>query len=175
MFNLYMFQVITFIESVQITEADNEKEPEIQIGAPTDVKHVAHIGCDGPSSNAPSWMNEFQGSSDAGSSDLKGGTKVICHLVLGGESSDRRGKSKKKKQGSSNSISTPDREPKPRKNKSSASDNESSRARRTKNSSMGSESPAQDPRAKKDRNKKRASNNDEDPKGNEMRLKENVS
>lgn len=51
-----MFQVITFIESVQITEADNEKEPEIQIGAPTDVKHVAHIGCDGPSSNAPSWV-----------------------------------------------------------------------------------------------------------------------
>ncbi|KAL7619032.1 hypothetical protein Lser_V15G02863 [Lactuca serriola] len=148
----------------EIFEADNEKEPEIQIGAPTDVKHVAHIGCDGPSSNAPSWMNEFQGSSDAGSSDLKGA-----------ESSDRRGKSKKKKQGSSNSISTPDREPKPRKNKSSASDNESSRARRTKNSSMGSESPAQDPRAKKDRNKKRASNNDEDPKGNEMRLKENVS
>ncbi|CAI9268840.1 unnamed protein product [Lactuca saligna] len=148
----------------EIFEADNEKEPEIQIGAPTDVKHVAHIGCDGPSSNAPSWMNEFQGSSDAGSSDLKGA-----------ESSDRRGKSKKKKQGSSNSISTPDREAKPRKNKSSASDNESSRARRTKNSSMGSESPAQDPRAKKDRNKKRASNNDEDPKGNEMRLKENVS
>ena len=38
------------------TEADNVKEPEIQIGAPTDVKHVAHIGCDGPSSNAPSWV-----------------------------------------------------------------------------------------------------------------------
>uniref|UniRef100_A0A2N9G289 CRIB domain-containing protein n=1 Tax=Fagus sylvatica TaxID=28930 RepID=A0A2N9G289_FAGSY len=33
---------------------DNEKEPEMQIGFPTDVKHVAHIGWDGPS------MNEFK-------------------------------------------------------------------------------------------------------------------
>ncbi|XWS47003.1 hypothetical protein CRYUN_Cryun14cG0116500 [Craigia yunnanensis] len=40
---------------------DNEKEPEMQIGLPTDVKHVAHIGWDGPSVNsAPSWMNEFK-------------------------------------------------------------------------------------------------------------------
>ncbi|KAG6764575.1 hypothetical protein POTOM_032049 [Populus tomentosa] len=38
----------------------DEKEREMQIGFPTDVKHVAHIGCDGPSAtNAPSWMNEF--------------------------------------------------------------------------------------------------------------------
>ncbi|KDP26504.1 hypothetical protein JCGZ_17662 [Jatropha curcas] len=40
---------------------DNEKEPEMQIGYPTDVKHVAHIGWDGPSVNSPSWMNEFKG------------------------------------------------------------------------------------------------------------------
>jgi len=42
------------------------KEPEMQIGFPTDVKHVAHIGWDGPGSNnnnsnnnaggAPSWV-----------------------------------------------------------------------------------------------------------------------
>ena len=36
--------------------ADNEKEQEIQIGYPTDVKHVAHIGWDGPSVNSPSWV-----------------------------------------------------------------------------------------------------------------------
>ncbi|KAL2473380.1 CRIB domain-containing protein RIC10-like [Forsythia ovata] len=36
------------------------KEPEIEIGLPTDVKHVAHIGWDGPSDTAPSWMNEFK-------------------------------------------------------------------------------------------------------------------
>ncbi|XP_060676141.1 CRIB domain-containing protein RIC6 [Ziziphus jujuba] len=39
---------------------DNEKEQEMQIGFPTDVKHVAHIGWDGPSVNSPSWMNEFK-------------------------------------------------------------------------------------------------------------------
>ncbi|KAF7804617.1 CRIB domain-containing protein RIC7-like [Senna tora] len=40
--------------------ADSEKEQEMQIGLPTDVKHVAHIGWDGPSVNTPSWMNEFK-------------------------------------------------------------------------------------------------------------------
>ncbi|KAK7355947.1 hypothetical protein VNO80_15212 [Phaseolus coccineus] len=39
---------------------EGEKEQEIQIGFPTDVKHVAHIGWDGPSVNSPSWMNEFK-------------------------------------------------------------------------------------------------------------------
>lgn len=28
----------------------------MQIGNPTDVKHVAHIGWDGPSVNTPSWV-----------------------------------------------------------------------------------------------------------------------
>lgn len=36
--------------------AEDEKEPEMQIGLPTDVKHVAHIGMDGPSANKPSWV-----------------------------------------------------------------------------------------------------------------------
>jgi len=48
------------------------KEPEMQIGFPTDVKHVAHIGWDGPGSNnnnnnnnnnaggAPSWVSRQQ-------------------------------------------------------------------------------------------------------------------
>lgn len=34
------------------------KEEEIQIGLPTDVKHVAHIGLDGPSGSAPSWVRK---------------------------------------------------------------------------------------------------------------------
>ncbi|ONK79596.1 uncharacterized protein A4U43_C01F7980 [Asparagus officinalis] len=37
----------------------------MQIGLPTDVKHVAHIGFDGPSVSSPSWMGDFQ----AGSSE----------------------------------------------------------------------------------------------------------
>lgn len=36
----------------------------MEIGYPTDVKHVAHIGWDGPSGSAPSWMNEFNVASD---------------------------------------------------------------------------------------------------------------
>ena len=35
----------------------------MQIGFPTDVKHVAHIGWDGPTANSPSWViiyNLFQ-------------------------------------------------------------------------------------------------------------------
>ncbi|XP_058208076.1 CRIB domain-containing protein RIC7-like [Rhododendron vialii] len=40
---------------------DEEKEPEMQIGNPTDVKHVAHIGWDGQSSaDSPSWMEDFK-------------------------------------------------------------------------------------------------------------------
>ncbi|KAJ1416613.1 CRIB domain [Sesbania bispinosa] len=39
---------------------NSDKEPEIQIGHPTDVRHVAHIGWDGPSENSPSWMHEFK-------------------------------------------------------------------------------------------------------------------
>ncbi|KAL6992731.1 hypothetical protein U1Q18_010846 [Sarracenia purpurea var. burkii] len=40
------------------------KEREIEIGYPTDVKHVSHIGWDGPSGSGPSWMNEFKTASD---------------------------------------------------------------------------------------------------------------
>ncbi|XP_022146855.1 CRIB domain-containing protein RIC7-like [Momordica charantia] len=58
-----------------ISQIFDEKEPEMQIGLPTDVKHVAHIGWDGPSAggnqNTPSWMNEFKSSPRAqNSSDL---------------------------------------------------------------------------------------------------------
>lgn len=40
----------------------DEKEPEMEIGFPKDVKHVAHIGWDGPSASKPSWMNEYKSS-----------------------------------------------------------------------------------------------------------------
>jgi hypothetical protein len=37
-----------------------EKEQEIEIGNPTDVKHVAHIGWDGPTdNNNPSWVSLY--------------------------------------------------------------------------------------------------------------------
>ncbi|MQL74691.1 hypothetical protein Taro_007055 [Colocasia esculenta] len=43
-----------------ISQIFDPKEHEMQIGYPTDVKHVAHIGWDGPSVSNPSWMNEFR-------------------------------------------------------------------------------------------------------------------
>ncbi|ESW17869.1 hypothetical protein PHAVU_007G275500 [Phaseolus vulgaris] len=44
-----------------ISQIFDEKEEQFQIGLPTDVKHVAHIGSDDPQANAPSWMTEFKG------------------------------------------------------------------------------------------------------------------
>ncbi|KAJ0966113.1 hypothetical protein J5N97_027251 [Dioscorea zingiberensis] len=43
------------------------KEHEMEIGYPTDVRHVAHIGWDSGSVNGPSWMNEFRTTSDLSS------------------------------------------------------------------------------------------------------------
>jgi len=37
---------------------------EMEIGYPTDVRHVAHIGWDGPSVNGPSWMDELRPAPD---------------------------------------------------------------------------------------------------------------
>ncbi|PON42660.1 CRIB domain containing protein [Trema orientale] len=46
------------------------KEREMEIGYPTDVKHVAHIGWDGPSGSAPSWMSDFKTASDFSATSL---------------------------------------------------------------------------------------------------------
>ncbi|CAN6913953.1 hypothetical protein Bca52824_090585 [Brassica carinata] len=37
-----------------------EKERDMEIGYPTEVKHVAHVGCEGSSGSAPAWMSEFK-------------------------------------------------------------------------------------------------------------------
>ncbi|OAY79478.1 CRIB domain-containing protein RIC7, partial [Ananas comosus] len=43
----------------------------MEIGLPTDVKHVAHIGWDSPATGtAPAWMNEFKTTSDFSSTTL---------------------------------------------------------------------------------------------------------
>lgn len=41
-----------------------KEQRELEIGYPTDVKHVAHIGWDGQSDNAPSWMKEYKTTSN---------------------------------------------------------------------------------------------------------------
>uniref|UniRef100_A0A1J3IQP6 CRIB domain-containing protein RIC9 n=1 Tax=Noccaea caerulescens TaxID=107243 RepID=A0A1J3IQP6_NOCCA len=40
------------------------KEDEMEIGYPTDVRHVSHIGWDSSSSSAPSWLHEFKTSNN---------------------------------------------------------------------------------------------------------------
>ncbi|XP_042405890.1 CRIB domain-containing protein RIC7-like [Zingiber officinale] len=42
-----------------ISQMFDQKEPELQIGFPTDVKHVAHIGSDGPNTSDPGWMKDY--------------------------------------------------------------------------------------------------------------------
>ncbi|KAJ6819381.1 putative CRIB domain-containing protein RIC7 [Iris pallida] len=58
---------------------EGEKEQEMQIGFPTDVKHVAHIGWDGPAAvnNTPTWMNEFH-SAPLTTSFGQDGRDVVC-------------------------------------------------------------------------------------------------
>nr|GEV79099.1 hypothetical protein [Tanacetum cinerariifolium] len=134
-----------------IFDTDNEKEPEIQIGAPTDVKHVAHIGCDGPSTPAPSWMNEYQGGSESQSGET--GSKDAGSTA----SPNRPHKTKQGRRSSHGNDSPGNANHKPRKNKSSNTEsaaNESSRTRRLKNSILGSESPAPDTNVKKTRKKR---------------------
>ncbi|KAG8483237.1 hypothetical protein CXB51_022182 [Gossypium anomalum] len=53
-----------------------DKKPEMQIGPPTDVKHVAHIGMDGPSATKPSWMNEFTSAPKFSADALNGNLEV---------------------------------------------------------------------------------------------------
>ncbi|XP_019709625.2 uncharacterized protein [Elaeis guineensis] len=74
----------------QIFDAET-KEPEMQIGYPTDVKHVAHIGWDGPSVNGPNWMNEFRSSSVPFTAPADGGTPPkLPSEIRGAEDSPAR-------------------------------------------------------------------------------------
>uniref|UniRef100_A0A0D9VMF9 CRIB domain-containing protein n=1 Tax=Leersia perrieri TaxID=77586 RepID=A0A0D9VMF9_9ORYZ len=57
-----------------ISQIFDAKEPEMQIGNPTDVKHVAHIGWDNASVTAPSWMNEYKGGTGGGGEPEAGGS-----------------------------------------------------------------------------------------------------
>ncbi|KAF7144832.1 hypothetical protein RHSIM_Rhsim04G0176500 [Rhododendron simsii] len=126
-------------------ENHNEKEEEMQIGHPTDVKHVAHIGMDGPSANTPSWMNEYkpnsEGSSVPSNSEPKGkpATKKSSQGQLAMDITDdpsgapldsptRRHSSKSKQSrrhhSSGGSVGSPSRDPlgtgsKPRRHKNS--------------------------------------------------------
>ncbi|KAK4791823.1 hypothetical protein SAY86_032236 [Trapa natans] len=115
---------------------DNEKRQEIQIGNPTDVKHVAHIGWDGPSTNsAPAWMTEFKSSTGVGVSTAP------------------LGSSRSRKEDGTSSVSSKDI-PKSSKRQSSSGTTTSSvepttklkpeKSKQSRKSSKGSQSPARD-------------------------------
>ncbi|RZC50746.1 hypothetical protein C5167_019178 [Papaver somniferum] len=59
------------------------KDREMEIGFPTDVKHVAHIGWDNQSTNAPSWMNEFRTASEFSNTSLSLGDAKDINRVSG--------------------------------------------------------------------------------------------
>lgn len=54
-----------------ISEVLGWREREMEIGYPTDVKHVAHIGWDGPSVGGPTWMDELKPAPDFSSGPLR--------------------------------------------------------------------------------------------------------
>ncbi|CAL1397756.1 unnamed protein product [Linum trigynum] len=60
-----------------ITQIFVVKERELEIGFPTDVKHVAHIGWDGASGNPPSWMSEYKTAPEFSSSKPYGGANGV--------------------------------------------------------------------------------------------------
>ncbi|KAF8029626.1 hypothetical protein BT93_E2141 [Corymbia citriodora subsp. variegata] len=78
-----------------ITQIFVLKDREMEIGCPTDVKHVAHIGWDGPSGNGPSWMNEFRAapefSSSLSSTGKPGDSNSVGHRPWPPQDSEQAG------------------------------------------------------------------------------------
>ncbi|XP_027938268.1 CRIB domain-containing protein RIC7-like [Vigna unguiculata] len=108
-----------------ISQIFDEKEEQFQIGMPTDVKHVAHIGSDDPSANAPSWMTEF-----------KGGTKETSSVGNPNPEGEREKSSK-------NSKSRHNAVPKSRSNQSMEAENNAPRPKGTRRSQRSSDTASE--------------------------------
>ncbi|XP_074569468.1 CRIB domain-containing protein RIC6-like [Curcuma longa] len=99
-----------------ISQIFEQKEEEMQIGLPTDVKHVAHIGCDGPNSVDASWMKNYhsapislteaQGREDptTNTSDSRG--SEVLQEGTKGSSADEEGKDSTKPRRRHKSVET---------------------------------------------------------------------
>lgn len=70
-----IYKGFKYISSIFVVK----EQREIEIGYPTDVKHVAHIGWDGQSDNAPTWMKEYKTTTNfsAATVDELGGSSSI--------------------------------------------------------------------------------------------------
>ncbi|MCD7454716.1 hypothetical protein HAX54_025779 [Datura stramonium] len=108
------------------------KERELEIGCPTDVKHVAHIGWDGPSGSAPSWMNQFKKGPDFAAASIgNSGSSLTPWTSQGiGESNGRQSNSENYKDSPNNEVSL--KKPKRRKSKATSSPKSSSSSRAVK-------------------------------------------
>ncbi|KAK7268846.1 hypothetical protein RIF29_21555 [Crotalaria pallida] len=84
-------------------------DKDIQIGFPTDVKHLAHIGCDDSQTHKPSWMTEFKGPQNKGQEEPSSGSAKLPEdnngKVDGSRHHNRRSKH------SSTESNSPNREP----------------------------------------------------------------
>ncbi|KAM7259602.1 hypothetical protein ACFE04_015343 [Oxalis oulophora] len=142
-----------------ITQMFDEKEPEMEIGLPTDVKHVAHIGSEGPSATTPSWMKDFDSApevSNLNSGDVRIITAQETSQNLPPQPKATHKSRRKQAPASGSPCSSPTRKgsdgPKPsRRHRSSNSSMDSNaegssrRPRHPRNSEAGSESPSYDP------------------------------
>ncbi|KAM0985502.1 hypothetical protein ACFX13_012984 [Malus domestica] len=147
----------------------DEKNDDIQIGFPTDVKHVGHIGWDGPSTNStPSWMNEFKGASpevsspgqltvkELSSQDMHKTNLAAQELVQRNDIPRTRRHSTGESEGSPTKKSSDGSKKHSRRHRSKegpmdspsreSREGSSRHSRRSRNSNnLGSESPSQDP------------------------------
>ncbi|XP_039048762.1 CRIB domain-containing protein RIC5-like, partial [Hibiscus syriacus] len=116
---------------------EDDKEPEMQIGHPTDVKHVAHIGMDCPTVAKPSWfyISYLNVNLGAGSRDS-----------LASNGSEKPKKSRGKQSvGSSPSAGSEKNTRRQRTPEESANRDSSSDERQQQHSSGGTESSSQVP------------------------------
>ncbi|XP_059301479.1 CRIB domain-containing protein RIC10-like isoform X3 [Lycium ferocissimum] len=104
------------------------KERELEIGCPTDVKHVAHIGWDGPSgNNAPSWMNQFKKGPDFAVASIGAGSSLSPWTSQVGESNRRQSTSEINKDNPTNKeVHVHSKKQKRRKHKANSSPKSSS-------------------------------------------------
>ncbi|KAI9094821.1 hypothetical protein K1719_026627 [Acacia pycnantha] len=76
-----------------ITNIFEEREENIgiQIGFPTDVKHVAHIGLDGSSANTPTWMTTLKSSAPEAPELLAAAAPAVNSTVRPDNKNNTRG------------------------------------------------------------------------------------
>ncbi|XP_078428631.1 CRIB domain-containing protein RIC10-like isoform X2 [Wolffia australiana] len=98
------------------------KEHEMEIGFPTNVRHVSHIGWSSSPANAPSWMSEFKTAEDFSLASLGEGPATelswtsyaedfepmsALHARSASQRGSKKGKGKKSKQLSLSPSSSP--------------------------------------------------------------------